>query len=307
MGTELSVIPKGASLEQLTSYAEVFKRSGLFQDLESVAQCIVKVQAGAELGISPFASVNGLHIIKGKVTLSAGLISTLIKRSGKYNYRVTEHTTEVCTATFFENGEVCGISSFTIEDAKAAGLLANPMWNKYRRNMLFSRMVSNGGKWYCADIFGGPVYTPDEIDNTLQLNEDGEIITAKFTPVPVVQAAAVNQDDCTITQVQFDKICKRRDEALLPRPDPHEMSEWTQGEAKAYFRNGANFIPAPVEAEPMTLEIPPETELEKLNIVRHKINKLCMSIKVDTPDMSAWELAQSERYLKNLEEQHGGK
>ena len=28
--------------------------------------------------------------------------------------------------------------------------------------MLFARAISNGVKWYCPDVFGGPVYVPEE-------------------------------------------------------------------------------------------------------------------------------------------------
>jgi hypothetical protein len=29
--------------------------------------------------------------------------------------------------------------------------------------MLYARALSNGAKWYCPDVFGGPIYTPDEL------------------------------------------------------------------------------------------------------------------------------------------------
>jgi hypothetical protein len=29
--------------------------------------------------------------------------------------------------------------------------------------MLFARAISNGVKWYCPDIFSGPVYVPEEM------------------------------------------------------------------------------------------------------------------------------------------------
>jgi hypothetical protein len=30
--------------------------------------------------------------------------------------------------------------------------------------MVFARAMSNGAKWFCAEIFNGPVYTPEEIE-----------------------------------------------------------------------------------------------------------------------------------------------
>ena len=49
--------------------------SGYFQDAREAAQAAVKVMAGEELGLGPIAAMTGIHIVKGKVTLSANLIA----------------------------------------------------------------------------------------------------------------------------------------------------------------------------------------------------------------------------------------
>lgn len=142
---------------------DVFYKSGLFADLKSAAQAIVKIQAGAELGIPPFASMSGISIIQGKPAIGAGLIAGLIKASTKYNYKIKRHDDEACVIEFYEGGELIGESAFTMEDAKQAGLVGRPIWRSYPRNMLFSRAMSNGARWYAPDLFTGPVYTPEEL------------------------------------------------------------------------------------------------------------------------------------------------
>lgn len=142
---------------------DVFYKSGLFADLKSAAQAIVKIQAGAELGIPPFASMSGISIIQGKPAIGAGLIAGLIKASTKYNYKIKRHDDEACVIEFYEGGELIGESAFTMEDAKQAGLVGRPIWRSYPRNMLFSRAMSNGARWYTPDLFTGPVYTPEEL------------------------------------------------------------------------------------------------------------------------------------------------
>ncbi|NBO17384.1 MAG: hypothetical protein EBV07_00610 [Proteobacteria bacterium] len=54
-----------------------------------------------------------------------------------------------------------GNSTFTIEDAKKAGTKNT---DKFPRNMLFARAMSNGVKWYTPDVFAGPVYVPEEME-----------------------------------------------------------------------------------------------------------------------------------------------
>jgi hypothetical protein len=145
------------------SIAEVFAKSGFFQDARDVAQCAVKLIAGRELGIPAIAAMTGIYLVKGRITLSANLMATLIKRSGRYNYRVRRLDSEACAIDFFEDGQVVGESVFTIEDAVTAGIAHGDNWKHYPRNMLFARALSNGAKWYCPDLFAGPVYTPDEL------------------------------------------------------------------------------------------------------------------------------------------------
>lgn len=157
---------------------QILAKSGFFQDARQEAQAIVKVLAGAELGFGPVASMTGIHIIKGKVTLSANLLAAAVKRSGRYNYRVAELSAERCKLVFLENGTEIGVSEFTMKDAKAAGL-SGDNWRKYARNMLFARAMSNGVRWYCPDISGGPVYEPDELGAAID-GETGEVIEGEY-------------------------------------------------------------------------------------------------------------------------------
>ncbi|MBD3251628.1 hypothetical protein GF380_04220 [Candidatus Uhrbacteria bacterium] len=153
----------------LTQVGKLFAASGFFQDVKGEAQAITKILAGAENGFGPFASMSGIHIIKGKVELGADLIATGIKKSGKYNFRVKELSAQSCTIEFFERSEFTGgkwesvgFSTFTQDDAKAAGI-SSEMYKKYGRNMLFARAITNGQAWYCPDVFESRVYSDGEL------------------------------------------------------------------------------------------------------------------------------------------------
>ena len=72
----------------MQSMAKTMAESGFFADIKQVAQAMVKIQAGRELGLPPFASMSGIHIVQGKPVLGANLIATMVKNSGRYDYRV---------------------------------------------------------------------------------------------------------------------------------------------------------------------------------------------------------------------------
>jgi hypothetical protein len=147
----------------LESLGSVLAKSGYFQDTKDAAQAIVRVLAGRELGIGPIAAMTGVYIVKGRVAIGANLMAAAVKRSGKYNYKVIEHTDAVCRLQFFEAGQPCGESVFTLADAKKAG---TQNLDKFPRNMLFARAMSNGVRWYCPDVFDTAVYTPEELRST---------------------------------------------------------------------------------------------------------------------------------------------
>lgn len=161
MKQELAVT-QSIGIQDLMNISDVFAKSGMFSDAKQAAQVFVKIQAGQEMGIPPFAAVSGVHIIQGKPTIGAGLMAARIKASGKYNYKVVEQSDKKCSIDFYEGKEMIGNSTFTIEDAKKAG---TKNLDKFPKNMLFARAISNGVKWYCPDIFSSPVYVPEEMQS----------------------------------------------------------------------------------------------------------------------------------------------
>jgi hypothetical protein len=176
------------NLAELENVAEIFAKSGLFTDARQMAQAFVKIMAGRELGFGAFASMNGINIIQGKPAMGANLIAAAIKRhpSPRYDYRVITLTNDECVLDFYQDGVKVGESSFTKADAAVAKLASKDNWSKNPRNMLFARAISNGARWYCPDVFGGPVYTPDEMG--AEMDDDGEVIPGEYEETPALIA-----------------------------------------------------------------------------------------------------------------------
>jgi len=167
-----------SSYDEAERAAKAMAASGFFADSRNAAQAVVKILAGQEMGFGPFASMNGVYIISGHPSIGANLMAAAVKKSGRYNYHIIEMTEKACSITFLENGKEVGVSTFTAEDARKAG---TKNMDKYARNMLFARAMSNGVRWYCPDVFNGStVYTPEELGATV--NEDGEVIDMPAAP-----------------------------------------------------------------------------------------------------------------------------
>lgn len=190
MSKEIMKIPQ-MPVTEIMSIAKAFAESGMFPDTKQAAQAIVKIQAGQELGIPPFAAMTGIHIIQGRPTVGAGLIASKIKGSGKYDYKIKEMTDTNCSIDFYEGKDLIGNSSFNLNDAKKAG---TKNLDKFPKNMLFARAISNGAKWFTPDVFNGPVYTPEDMDTeqppvrTEDVKAEVTTVTKKEdAPPPVVE------------------------------------------------------------------------------------------------------------------------
>lgn len=163
----------------------VLQRSGYFKDVRDQAQAVTKILFGRELGISPINSMSSIHIIEGKPTLSSNLLAALIKRSGKYDYRVREWDDTKCVLMFRQKvddvWEDVGESSFTMDDAKRAGVIRDGGgWKKYPKAMLFARALSQGERTYCPDVSVCALYVPEELG--AQVNESGEVVSLPDSP-----------------------------------------------------------------------------------------------------------------------------
>lgn len=164
------------SFAEIQHIGQHLAASQYFRDASKVEQAVTKILAGRELGIPPVASLTGIYLVEGKVTIGANVMAALVKKSDKYSYRVKRLDNEACILEFFEKGKSIGESSFTKKDIETAELQSKSNWKKYPRNMMFARAMSNGVKFYCPDLFMGPVYTTEEM-------EDAEGLIIEVEPV----------------------------------------------------------------------------------------------------------------------------
>ena len=199
---DYSVVP----FETVMAMGEVFAKSGYFTDAREQAQAVVKMLAGREMGVGAFASMSGIHIIQGKPEVGAHLLAAVLKRSGKYTYRVQQPLKpDSVSIEFFEGGQSIGVSTFTAEDAKKAG---TGNMQKFPRNMLFARALSNGVKWYCPDVSLSPLYSRGEFDHAANVEyvDDADVVDAVVTEVAQKQTPEQNGDRPYVPDVLRDKL-----------------------------------------------------------------------------------------------------
>lgn len=269
---------------------DVLARSGYYADVKQAAQAVVKILRGQELGIGPATAMSEISIVQGKPVLSAALMGSLIKRSGRYTYRVREHNDSVCVIEFFEAGERLGVSEFTLADAKSAGLADKAIWKQYPRNMLFARAMSNGAKWFTPDIFGGAVYTAEELQgaSAAPLNLDtatGEILDPPVTP----HADATGRR----TPAALPAQGTARDEPAQPDPEVEiQKLRAAEGALRDYLE-----IAGSKGVTPRILDAPADSDLARL-LAKNFLPSAIISGDIDLSHLSRREINAAGRLLK---------
>ena len=193
------------TVAEVKEWGDIFFKSGMFTDLTNMAQAMVKIKAGNELDIPPFMAMNGIHIIKGKTSLGATIQASLVQRSNAHRYQVLQLDEDVARLEFFArnaDGEwrSLGISEFSIQDAVNAKLAGQngsnaAMYDKYRRNMLFARALTNGMRWYTPELLQS---ADGQVASSTFDDFDAEKVIAETTQpvqIGVGSAAAVEPGD----------------------------------------------------------------------------------------------------------------
>jgi len=151
--------------EQLMRYADYIHKASLCpRHVKSAADVMLIVQQGTELGLSPMMALQNLYSIDGKVTLPAKIKIAIIKSSPACKYFRRIHADgESATYDTWRVGQPEPVSlTYTIDQAKSAGLTRKDNWKNYPAAMLRARVKSQLADDVYEDILAG-IYTPDEV------------------------------------------------------------------------------------------------------------------------------------------------
>ena len=199
--------PTVAEVDLMRGIAKEFVRSGLLPKSyeENPASVFLVLQQGRELGLAPMQAINGIHVIMGKVAMSAQLMGALIIKSGKGNFRVETLTKDLCQMEFIRDGLSHDVS-YTREEASGALLLnkKGDMWNKYPKDMLYNRCMSRGSRRIFPDILGG-FHTPEELE------DDGDGGVLQIESKAYDTSGAVVHDSLPVKAEPYEAPTEARD------------------------------------------------------------------------------------------------
>lgn len=167
-------------------------------------ECAAVIMSGAEVGMSPMASLSNIFIFNGRPGMYARTMVAIVQSKGHEVWTVESSATKVVVAGRRKGSSETPASEWTIEDARKAGYAAkNPNYDKIPEDMLYARAASTICRRIASDALLGMPYTVEEMQDMEP--ETKTTITRRSSPAP------------TTTKVSRRAKAKSSDE--IPEPD----------------------------------------------------------------------------------------
>lgn len=193
-----------SSLAERLQYAAELCRSYLLPDVfrGREANVLWALEYAASLNVPTMTAITGIHVIEGKPSASAGLMTALVRRAGHtFRIRVTGSVAAgdiQATATIIrsDDPEHPFTSTWTLDRALRAKLIERldvdekgrtivvartkkgeaGAWQKYTEAMLKARAESEVCRDAAEECLHGLHYTPDELGADIDLTDDGRTV-----------------------------------------------------------------------------------------------------------------------------------
>lgn len=136
---------------------------------EAVMACML---TGHEVGMPPMMALKQIHVIEGRPTLSAEGMRALVLSNGHEVWFEDITNTRVTIVGVRAGTTRETRITWTMDDAKRAGLDGKQNWRKYPRGMLEARATGELCRLIFADVIGGISYVREEIDDGILFEVD---------------------------------------------------------------------------------------------------------------------------------------
>lgn len=192
---------------------------------------------GDEIGVGPMQSLARISVINGRPTLAAEMQRALILQAG-HDLWIEESTTTKCTVAGRRSGsDATSRVTWTMDDAKRAGLAGKQPWRTYPRQMLLARASAELARAVFPDSIGGLAAT-EEVD------DDTEVHAAPTAADPAVQSKPTRRRRANIAAAPSTTP----DAPPPPAPPPT--------------------VPVPGDDDPVEADVPAMTDGQRKNMMR---------------------------------------
>jgi hypothetical protein len=187
------------SLDDYLGFAKIAIESGLSLGHKNPSSVVIAVQFGAELGLSPMASLRNVHVFAGKPLPSADLlVAVALSHPDCIFFRkLSETATEATWETHRRGDPAPTRYSFSLDDAKRAGLTGKDNWKNYTGRMLSARAKA----FLARDVY------PDRLAGILSVEEAQDIDEPITATAEVIDIRRKADADAIISEPEWKRLC----------------------------------------------------------------------------------------------------
>lgn len=186
---QFSLTPQ--SLNEALQFADMLSKSNMVpKDYQgNPANCIIAMQWGMEIGLQPLQAMQNIAVINGRPAIWGDAMLAIVRGSGLLE-RITEDPTDAgCTCTVKRKGEPEVVRTFTLEDAKRAGLAGKQgPWQQHPKRMMQMRARAFALRDVFPDVLKGIPMAEEAMDTPPErhMGMVDEVKTASASAAPLL-------------------------------------------------------------------------------------------------------------------------
>jgi len=265
------------TVSEAMKFAQLLCKSALVPESirDKPADVMIVMLTGRALGIDSITALRQIHVIKGRTTMDASLLRALAMRHPDCEYLCMIEDGSAGRATWetSRRGQPKPVRiSWTMDDAKRAGLANKDNWKNYPAAMLRARASADLVRAVYPEV-GAGLYTPEEVADA-----QGAIIEVAADPVlrpekrPILQAQSeppVTDRQTTLLAVLGKHLGAQTVSALSNKlgfpagPETEAQADMLIDTLRAEAESRTAPQPAPAQPEPKSpgdLPAPPAGE-----------------------------------------------
>ena len=152
------------------------------------ANCLIAMQWGAELGLKPLQAMQNLAVINGRPALWGDAVIAIVRGSPICEYVIETDDGETATCRVKRRGEAEQVRTFSMADARAAGLAGKPgPWTQYPKRMRQMRARAFALRDVFPDVLRGMPVAEELLDTPAAKDMGMAEIVPREPAVPAPQ------------------------------------------------------------------------------------------------------------------------
>ncbi len=175
------------TFEQAMSFSKMLADSDLVpKDFKGKpGNCMIAMQWGSELGLKPLQALSNIAVVNGRAALWGDAVIALVRSSPLCEYVIETDDGNTATCRVKRRGESEQIRTFSMDDARAAGLLgkAGP-WTQYQKRMRQMRARAFALRDVFPDVLRGMPIAEEVQDIPTERHMGMADVVEPATPAP---------------------------------------------------------------------------------------------------------------------------